>query len=70
MDKMSPEKGDIIEKANNELISLCDEYFLEYYIQQYAGANHECMYCGAYQGKSHTSLCPITIYKGIKEKLK
>ena len=47
---------------NASLRQLCDEYFVEYYIKQYAGANDECLYCGQYRNKPHDSDCPIPVY--------
>jgi hypothetical protein len=61
--------GDVV----NDLLSLCNEWFINPFIQPYAGANPECMFCGTTQdhdGKSHHSSadCPVIHYQDIAKK--
>lgn len=53
-----------------QLKELCDEYFVNTTVQSYAGANRECMFCGATEsrdGKLDHSYadCPVIKYKEI-----
>lgn len=53
-----------------KLKELCDEYFVSYMVQPYAGANRECLYCGATEGRNgktdHSYVdCPVIKYKEI-----
>ena len=63
--KTSVVNGDIIKK----LLDLCEDNFISPFIQEYAGAPQECLYCGAYLKRSgkieHTDLCPVSKYAGI-----
>jgi hypothetical protein len=60
------------EKMNVEkLIELCDEFFLGYWEQEYAGANKTCVYCQTTmmengKGASHSASCPVVRYEEIK----
>ena len=63
--------GEII----GDLLDLCNEYFTNPFVQPYAGARHECMFCGAMrtsQGGAHHSAadCPVIKYQDIAEKHK
>lgn len=58
---------EFIRKAD-ALESLCKEWFLNPLITPYAGANRECMYCGAVEQRDgiidHSSTdCPYMKYK-------
>jgi hypothetical protein len=58
--------GDVI----SDLLKLCNEYFISYMIQRYAGAGRECLFCGALEdknGSAHHSVadCPIMKYQDI-----
>lgn len=55
-----------------EMREICERYFVDAMIQPYAGANRECMFCGAAEprsGKPHHSYadCPVPKYAEIKE---
>jgi len=59
-------------KEKNKLIELCDEYFVGYWEQEYAGARQTCVYCGTTMmengnGEHHSASCPIIRYREIKE---
>lgn len=54
--------GDIVK----DLLDLCNEFFVDPMIQQYAGARRECMYCGGMT--NHSADCPEIKYKNICEK--
>ena len=63
--------GEIIK----DLLDLCNEYFIDGMVQEYAGATPSCMYCGAsrpWSGKPHHSVsdCPIMKYKDLANKHK
>lgn len=58
-----------------DLLDLCNEQFVNPFIQNYAGSNYECMYCGATQnreGGAHHSAadCPAMKYQDLAEKHK
>ena len=58
--------GEII----RDLLDLCNDYFINSGYQPYAGANHECFFCGATEnknGKYHHSAadCPVIKYMEI-----
>jgi len=57
---------------DKELIALCDEYFLGYWQQAYAGASPDCVYCGAMLMRDetcdHSASCPVVRYEEIKSK--
>lgn len=58
-------------QQRDELIKLCNEFFIDYYVQEYSGANYTCLFCGATQeSKIHGEYCPVTIYAKIKEATK
>ena len=52
---------------NNKLIELCGEYFNKSscYVQEYAGAPYECLFCGKYLNKPHKEDCPVEKYAKI-----
>ncbi len=58
--------------TDKELISLCDEYFIGYWRQPYAGASPDCVYCGAMlrhdETCDHSASCPVVRYAEIKAK--
>jgi hypothetical protein len=61
-----------LQEENGKLHKLCKENFINVMIQEYAGANPECLYCGGkYPRRSpekpveHKKDCPVTIYKEI-----
>jgi len=62
--------GEIIK----DLLDLCNDNFINPFAQQYAGANHECMYCGAMRdnknGAHHSTNCPVIKYMEIAQKHK
>ena len=61
--------GDIIQ----DILDICNEQFLDPFEQQFAGANAECMYCGATQKKDGSAdhyNCPVIKYQKIAEKHK
>jgi hypothetical protein len=54
----------------NKMIDLCNEFFVDYMVQPYAGANRECLYCGATEQRDgsvdHSAAdCPVLKYKLI-----
>jgi len=58
-----------------DLLDICNEWFVNPFIQPYAGANYECRYCGATRGKdgaAHHSAsdCPVQKYLDVVEKHK
>ena len=57
------------ETKYNKLKELCDEHFINPMVQEFAGANAECRYCGAVEqrdGKeAHSFDCPVIKYKNI-----
>jgi len=57
-----------------DLLGLCNEQFANPFVQQYAGARAECMFCGEYQNNNgtanHSINCAVTKYKEIAEKHK
>jgi len=60
-------------KLVNDLLSLCNEWFINPMIQPHAGANHECMFCGCTEGRdgsTHHSAadCPVLRYQDIANK--
>jgi len=61
--------GDIVD----DLLNLCNEFFINTGIREYAGANLECLYCGCWvddQGRGDHSVadCPKMKYLDICEK--
>lgn len=62
-----------LEDKLNAIEKLCDERFISCDIKPYAGANSECLYCGAIRQRDGTidhsaSDCPVIKYQEIKEK--
>ena len=60
-----------IAEENEALKRLCEEWFVKPMIQPYAGANQECLFCGAAydrNGGVHHSAsdCPVIKYNDIK----
>lgn len=54
----------------NKMIDLCNEFFVDYMVRPYAGANLECIYCGAIKQSdgsiNHSAFdCPVFKYKLI-----
>jgi len=54
----------------NKMIDLCNEFFIDYMVRPYAGANRECLYCGASEQRDGSidhsvSDCPVLKYKMI-----
>ena len=68
--KISLVNGEII----RDLLDLCNDEFINPFIQPYAGSNHECMYCGAMRGSKdeahHSTDCPVTKYTELIQKHK
>jgi len=64
--------GEIIK----DLLDICNEHFTAPFIKPYAGANSECMFCGAQKqrdGKAHhhsAADCPVVKYQELVEKHK
>lgn len=61
--------GEIIK----DLLDLCNDNFINPFVQRYAGANAECMFCGTERdkdGKHHHSAadCPVVKYNDIVDK--
>jgi len=59
------------EEKLERLIELCDRYFVNPMVQPYAGANRECMFCGAIKSRTGSvdhsySDCPVVKYAEIK----
>jgi len=50
------------------LVDLCEEYFVNYWTQEFAGSPITCFYCKCFYGSKHSNKCPITRYSKIKEK--
>ena len=58
-----------------DLLGLCNDYFVNPWVKPYAGANSECMFCGALQnsrseGDHSVPDCPVTRYKEVADKHK
>ncbi len=58
-----------------DLLELCNEQFVNPFVQAYAGANSECAFCGALQndkgGADHSAAdCPVVKYQEISRKHK
>lgn len=56
-----------------DLVNLCDEYFVNPIVKPYAGANYECMFCGATEQRDGSidhsvADCPVMKYQAIHEK--
>lgn len=56
-----------------DLLKLCNENFIEPYFQPYAGANFECLYCGAIKQRDGSvdhsvADCPVMKFRDIIEK--
>jgi len=53
----------------NELLSFCNEWFIDPFIQPHAGANLECMFCGCMKREGgdcdHSANCPSIRYHDI-----
>ena len=65
---------DDIAYAIMEMKSLCDSWFTNPMIRPYSGANRECMYCGATEGRDgsidhSTADCPYIKYKELLDNL-
>lgn len=65
-------KREVIVNENivNDLLLLCNKWFVNPWVQPYAGANPECMFCGCLQtkeGGSHHSAtdCPVILLQDI-----
>lgn len=58
--------GDVI----NDLLKLCNNWFVNPWVKPYAGANDECMFCGCYRNENHHSAadCPVIRLRDIAEK--
>ena len=57
----------------NDLLNLCNEYFTNPFVKPYAGANSECIFCGAMElkngGADHSAAdCPVVKYQSLAEK--
>ncbi len=57
----------------NDLLTICNNWFTNPWVQPYAGASHECMFCGCIQdshGGGHHSVadCPIAHLQDVIEK--
>lgn len=57
------------EETINKLLSLCEDYFGNPLIKEYAGAPYSCLFCLAVKqndGKTtHAGHCPVLIYQEI-----
>lgn len=62
--------GEIIK----DLLDMCNEQFIDPFVRPYAGANAECMFCGAFErrarGVNHSGDCPVIKYQNLVEKHK
>ncbi len=47
----------IIDKIYDDLKETFGDYFEYPYIQMYAGANRECVFCGMYENENHKKDC-------------
>lgn len=54
-----------IEKA----ITMLDAILLNPYVQEYAGANYTCSFCGNLRGREHDGACESREYLLIREKM-
>lgn len=57
----------------NDLLTLCDEWFINPMVQRYPGANRECMFCGIIEDRfgrpDHSAAdCPAIKYQDILDK--
>lgn len=68
-------KKNTTEKLNDsqvaQVIELCDQYFVGYMVQMYAGADYECLYCQAMENRqnqsvNHKDWCPVEKYRKIR----
>jgi len=50
----------------NDLLSICNNQFINPFIQSYASANIKCIFCGC--AKQHDEDCPVIHYQNIVEK--
>jgi hypothetical protein len=63
--------GEIIK----DLLDICNESFINPLIKPYAGANSECMFCGATENRDETidhsaADCPVIKYQDLINKHK
>lgn len=63
--------GEVIE----DLLDLCNQQFISPMVQPYAGANRECIFCGAIEKRNgavdhSVSDCPVMKYLAIVDKHK
>ncbi len=75
MNTPSVKQGAVNGEVIHDLLELCNEYFIDYMVQPYAGANRECLYCGATGQRDgsvdHSGLdCPIIKYRDLISKNK
>ena len=68
--KYGVKPGAVNGKAINDLLSLCNEHFVDPFVQPYAGANFECMFCGATRQRDGTADhsaadCPVIKLQGV-----
>ena len=52
----------------DEFLKFCDDHFIDNFIQLYAGANRECLFCGKIEGKGHEGDCATTRYIELRNK--
>jgi len=69
--KVSLVNGEII----GDLLELCNEQFVDPLVKPYAGANSECIFCGATEKRSGEVYhleenCPVLKYKALAKKHK
>ncbi len=54
----------------NRLENLCERTFIGNYIQLYAGANYECLFCCSTKGEKHDTDCPALKYEKLVKEFK